>query len=112
MWCYLCVGTKAVIIDKAHPPPDSNSVSVALAVAPLGCIGVKNQETNFVCTQRLIDCGDCCRVKGTALDSSHQLRYTLPGKVPFQVAENIARTKPLVFDAAAWFDSNQLFPRS
>src|SRR4029077_21037752 len=35
-----------------------------------------------------------------------------PGKVSFQVAENIARAKPLVFDVAARFDSNELFPRS
>src|SRR5207249_11450994 len=102
----------AVIIDDVHPTPGCKSVAVALDVAPLGCISVKNQETNYVFTQRLIDSGDCCRVKGTALDSSDQLRYTLPGKVSFQVAENIARTKPLVFDAAARFDSNQLFRRS
>src|SRR5207245_9161163 len=99
-------GISAVIIVNDHPTPVCKSIAVTLDVAPLGCIGVKNQETNFVCTQRRIDGGDCCGVKGTALDGIHQLRYTLPGKVPFQVAENIARTEPLVFDAADRFASN------
>src|SRR6266403_4021868 len=56
-----------------------------------------------------MNCGDCFRLKGMALDKSDQFRDVLPGEVSFQIVQDIARAESFVFHASAGFDCNQFF---